>query len=81
MSEEPGAWDQGGFQEDFLEEAGDSGRVSKTVETVQAKVSRKGGSLGRRGETGDTKEGLAHRRHSVDFLKRKVRTGGEKGGG
>lgn len=40
-----------------MEEAGDSGRVSKTGQTVKAKVPRRGGSLGRQGEMGDTEEG------------------------
>lgn len=30
---------------------------------------------------GTLRKGLVHRRHSVEFLKRKVRTGREKGGG
>lgn len=43
---------------------------------------KKGREFGGAGEGwGTLRKGLAHRRHSVDFLKRKVRLGREKGGG
>lgn len=73
-------WPPGGFLRGERR-FGWRGRVSKIAGTVQTKASRRSGNLGGWGEMGGTmKKELAHRRHSMAFLRREGRIGRGEGG-